>query len=447
MRALADGGVPVRVMQSPAAEWAALRQWTPSAMAAQLGPERVLREVIVSPTPRLVYYDHSKPVKEIPGLTPRLPLHMRRNVTAAVFFGTLANRTDPTYMYWVGQKAKRNLFRWMEEDLAPTAPFGLVDAGWEERPRGPDAQLPYMQTWVGKAGLTSVVHYDASHNVYVQLYGTKTFVLFPPEAASLFQICPFQHPGDGHSCLDWEQLEADAAASLAATNHISSTSTSSSSSDTVPDADLPSPRSGLTRRGARASPTAPAGWAVQAARVVHLRAGDVLYVPPYWLHHVVTTGTTEAISVSLISPSAPQALMRDVERYPLRYERGWTRAVRIRAVVALFHALLDAVGRRADAGPAQLLQARYAAWLKAPESQHAGKALSRDFSCKPPREEATAAIAAEAGRDIGALYAQVSDRGVQTLLLFNYLEAMAHWAVIDGRHIPAVLHLMAQQCP
>jgi len=390
---------PVRIVNSPAEDWPARGKWTPEYVAGKLAGRKELADVIVSRAPQIVYYDSNKPLKTLPGFPLRLPVHERRAVAVATFFATIANASDPTYMYWVGQKQRRNLFRWMEADLAPTAPF------WAGTP---DGHTPNVQTWVGKSGLTSVVHYDAAHNFYVQLYGTKTFAIFTPAEAPHFQICPFMHPGDGHSCLDWPTLEHAAA---------------------VGDRRL-----------------CPAGWANVTARVVVLNAGDVLYLPPYWLHHVVTTGAGEAMSVSLITESEPQALMRQVETYPLAFEIGWSRRKRVVAVVSLFHHLLTALGVRKTAGPAQLLAARYAGWMRSPEAANAAKALVSDFRCSAPNP-AIEAIVAQAGRDLAAVFGRLHNPGVLQLLLFNYLEAMAHWAVREPALTPVFLRLMVQQCP
>ena len=400
MEAIVAEGVPVRITNSPAAAWPALSRWTPAYLQERLAAKRDLPEVIVSPTPQIVYYDVSKPMREVQCLPVRLPQHERRSVPTPVFFATIANASDPTFMYWVGQKQRGNLYKFMQEALHPTAPFW---APWGGRTTGE----PNMQTWVGKSGITSVVHYDASHNVYVQLYGEKTFVILPPSHAALFQICPFMHPGDGHSCLDWIALEAAGAG----------------------------------------GGSAPANWGDVGAHVVRLAAGDVLYIPPYWLHHVVTTGTGEAMSVSLITQSQPQVLMQQVERFPLRFEHAWQRRMRITGVILLVQHLLDGVHRRADAGAGALLRARYASWLSSPEPELAAKLLGRDVRCTAPKEEPVTEAAREGARAIAALFAQVADRGVQQLLLFNYIEAMAYWAVRDPALVAPLLHLMAQRCP
>jgi hypothetical protein len=102
--------------------------------------------------------------------------------------------TPQQYMYWIGTRPTRNLFQWMLDECEPREPFFIAD---NPSPGAPKARAPEMQSWIGNAGIVSTLHYDASHNVYVQLHGSKTFVLFSPHFAPDLQICPFLHPGDG----------------------------------------------------------------------------------------------------------------------------------------------------------------------------------------------------------------------------------------------------------
>jgi hypothetical protein len=104
--------------------------------------------------------------------------------------------------------------------------------------------------WIG-AGVTSHTHYDVQHNFFVQVKGTKRFLLWPPEEADNLYLYPYLHPRALLSQVSF----------------------------TAPDLTA-FPRFSKTR-----------------AIVAELKAGDVLYVPPLWFH--MPTATTASISVSI----------------------------------------------------------------------------------------------------------------------------------------------------
>jgi hypothetical protein len=53
---------------------------------------------------------------------------------------------------------------------------------------------------------------------------------------------------------------------------------------------------------------------------VVVQPGDVLYVPPMWLHHVVTIQGEPAISVNAFYPSRVQSLMDRINSAPIPFE-------------------------------------------------------------------------------------------------------------------------------
>jgi len=184
---------PVRVLMSPASKFAAL-QWTGELIAERLGLDYTIPGVITSAQPTVVYYDSKRPLTSLPGFEPSkiLPQHAKRSVVLGEFLRSVENSNDDVYMYWVAKKHAGNMPLWMEKDLAGSHVFSATGG-----------VVPKMQLWFGEHGLTSSFHYDAAHNYYVQLAGTKTFAILPPRDAPALSICPFLHPGDGHSCLNW----------------------------------------------------------------------------------------------------------------------------------------------------------------------------------------------------------------------------------------------------
>jgi ribosomal protein L16 Arg81 hydroxylase len=91
---------------------------------------------------------------------------------------------------------------------------------------------------MGGKGVTAQTHYDSLHNLYVQLYGHKTFVLSPPYAVEKLYLYPSLHPSFRQSQVDFEHPDHG----LFPNFH-----------------DVP-------------------------AVVVTIKPGDTLYLPPFWFH-------------------------------------------------------------------------------------------------------------------------------------------------------------------
>ncbi len=56
---------------------------------------------------------------------------------------------------------------------------------------------------MGCRDTTSAAHFDIVDNFYVQLYGRKRFVLFPPMYHRSFYIYPRSHPNSRQSQVDF----------------------------------------------------------------------------------------------------------------------------------------------------------------------------------------------------------------------------------------------------
>jgi oxalate decarboxylase/phosphoglucose isomerase-like protein (cupin superfamily) len=113
--------------------------------------------------------------------------------------------------------------------------------------------------WIGSTGVVSSLHYDAVHNFFVQTAGVKRAVLFPPSLHRSLRMHPHTHPLSRQS-----QIR-----NLSAIEHIT---------------ELRQPIS----VGASAD-------SIEAYEVI-LQAGDVLYIPPYYMHYM--EALTPSVSVS-----------------------------------------------------------------------------------------------------------------------------------------------------
>lgn len=130
-----------------------------------------------------------------------------------------------------------------------------------------------VNLWAGGRGVTARGHYDSFHNAYFQISGRKRFVLLPPEAQDRVFLHPKAHPSYRQS-----QLEDFEAATANFTGKID----------------------------------------------VTLGPGDVLYIPPFWFHHVVAV--ERSLSVNIWCDSDEYNVMEEALILPVPLEEGWEKA-------------------------------------------------------------------------------------------------------------------------
>lgn len=128
---------------------------------------------------------------------------------------------------------------------------------------GPFVSTPehcLVSLWLGQPGVAAYVHHDAYDNVFVQLRGRKRFVIAAPEGWRLLRPYPLLHPSHGQA-----QREA-----------------------LLPET--------LTNTAAH-TPV----W------MIDLEPGDILWVPPYAWHHVVSLTPSVSVNVWSRTPWAAHA--------------------------------------------------------------------------------------------------------------------------------------------
>eukprot|EP00041_Stephanoeca_diplocostata_P005998 m.72897 g.72897 ORF g.72897 m.72897 type:complete len:811 (-) comp16115_c0_seq15:1474-3906(-) len=98
----------------------------------------------------------------------------------------------------------------------------------------------------GARGIIAEAHYDGGRNFVAMLRGAKRYVLLPPSECELLYLYPKGHPEGRHAKGDWAHLDLDTYPKL---------------------------------RNAKATE-------------VVVRAGEVLYIPSYWFHYIISTGVS-----------------------------------------------------------------------------------------------------------------------------------------------------------
>ena len=185
----------------------------------------------------------------------------------------------------------------------------------------------FLKVWLGTRGATTPMHYDTQHNVYTQLSGTKTFWLLSPYAARhgdvhLYpRIHPLSHFVRGVTELkgSFDELWSEVGR-------------------------LGWPPALCFKEGdGSGCPTCRAPhWSGRCIMRLELEAGDVLYLPPFWLHRASCASAACASANVWVSSSAMHR-MEDVEAMPLPFESEWAPPTRYAAVLAFLRALLVAV--------------------------------------------------------------------------------------------------------
>ena len=208
------------------------------------------------------------------------------------------------------------LARWPEalraEAEAAERMFGVDDA--PSASSAADWPAPSSNLWLGQRGVVAAAHYDSSHNYVLQVFGRKTWALWPPDALPALRLHPATHPSRRQTRL---QL--------------------------------------LGRGNASDAPPLPPAVRVTVA------AGEVLYVPPFWAHAVHSDTHS---SLSVLSPSWEEATLR-VKNAPLPFGRvptgdggGEARAV---AAAALLRELLGRADALRGEAPAAFVASVHAA--------------------------------------------------------------------------------------
>lgn len=117
-----------------------------------------------------------------------------------------------------------------------------------------DFNLHRQFAWVSTYGSTTHAHFDQDYNLFIQVVGRKRFILFPPCETPYLAAYPRLHPL-------WHKSQVD-----------------------------------FCNPNLSAFPE----FALAKGQVVDLEPGDLLYIPPYYWHHVQTL-STPSLSLSTLS--------------------------------------------------------------------------------------------------------------------------------------------------
>eukprot|EP00052_Salpingoeca_macrocollata_P020455 m.171858 g.171858 ORF g.171858 m.171858 type:complete len:702 (-) comp21272_c0_seq4:21-2126(-) len=225
-------------------------RWTHEYLAQKFGPSR--RRVHMSSSNHFMYYNAHK-ARQFSGYRrPTKVVQMSYSEWLKKAKETLgASNVDSEHYYF---QMDDRVDKWIAEDLnifKPKEGFFIVEPSQN---RGINCRF-------GSRGIIAECHYDGGRNFVAMLKGAKRYILMPPEECDLLYLYNRDHPEARHSAVDLSQVDWT---------------------------------------------TYPRLNRVRAAQVV-VREGEVLYIPSYWFHYIISTG----ISAQCNSRSGLAARGRD----------------------------------------------------------------------------------------------------------------------------------------
>jgi len=163
---------PVILTNTIVEKWPA-RHWTPEYISTKLNSI----DVVKSTNRFFFYFDAQRPMLNSATLK-----HTDRPYTDTMstkdFFSKIAiplekaNTSTHEYLYYTSEVPTPLI-----SDLEPWFYLKVNDSVIESK-----RKVHKLSIWIGGEGVTTQAHYDESQNFYVQLYGHKRFILFPPSA-------------------------------------------------------------------------------------------------------------------------------------------------------------------------------------------------------------------------------------------------------------------------
>lgn len=240
---------PFLLQDSPAHQWPALHQWKSPTYLQKHLPAVLHRVTTVRAGYPYIYAANSRPLAKLPTSQRAWWQHTRKDTVSFANFITRCNAS--TFYDYVQGWA--NDFETLAHDLTVS---GHGTNAWMHQNRATQWKTK-QQVWCScNAHSGSHVHHDHSHNVIVQLVGSKRFILTPPHQWNKFRDAPRISRFVSFSQRNFTAAEAAEAAQDQ----------------------------------------------IQNSMDVTLNPGDVLYIPPFWWHHVITTTSQLTIGTNLFTP-------------------------------------------------------------------------------------------------------------------------------------------------
>jgi hypothetical protein len=237
---LADKGQPTIIRGSVVSTWSALNRWSNmSVLAEDGGFDMFLKVKQGTSCSRIMDTDKTALMTKLPTVATKVGYAVV-NLTTQDFLEGVDSIKPPSCMGWF-----KPINEGLREHLVPDRYVYLTEDDWEKRKQF---------VWVSTPGCRTHTHFDQDYNFFIQLVGQKRFTFFPPKDSEYLHPYPRSHPLWHKSQMDYHRPNLDRFTD----------------------------------------------YARAEAREAVVEPGDVLYLPPYWWHHVETLSNT-SVSLSTMS--------------------------------------------------------------------------------------------------------------------------------------------------
>ena len=266
---------PFVVENSPVVEWPALNKWKHTDYITQRLPklERVRRGV----HPVFVYEDSTRMLGKEQHVESggserrqgrRQPFLIHRSTTRFKYVNMSTENflkkssgldgaiDGSTNFYYYSRRISESpsLFP-LVSDAHPRSFLQFMNRGGRDRRMTSEGQDEHF--WMGGRGVTASAHYDRDHNLFAQCVGQKRFVFWEPGVWPDMSVHPFYHPRDRQS----QTVYIDHGEELTP----------------------------MDRKGGKID--------IEPYGYVDLKPGELLYIPPFWWHRVVSSTLSMSINV------------------------------------------------------------------------------------------------------------------------------------------------------
>lgn len=245
--------------------WAPMK-WTPDYLTVHSKP---FKRVYVHHKKNFLYYDEEKPMA-----SHLLPKFFKNKELFSILKDKYINPYD--FFLHLYQQNDQNDYFYFSQQIETLGENLLKEAGSMEF-LNVTSITQTKNIWIGKSSITHI-HYDASHNTFVQIYGKKKFLLYEPKYWVDLNLFSSLHP-----CHRQSQSE--------------------------------SPILGST-----------------PPFEVDLEPGDILYLPPFWFHHVIAGEKDISISINIWSDCIEHIKQKEISYSPIPIESSWDNRRKIMVV-------------------------------------------------------------------------------------------------------------------
>eukprot|EP00040_Diaphanoeca_grandis_P031947 m.192405 g.192405 ORF g.192405 m.192405 type:complete len:472 (-) comp32465_c0_seq2:498-1913(-) len=278
------GSSPVIFSKAPSNQWEC-HKWNLSTLERTL-PAVQQKTQSVDQGAIFWYFVENQPLSTLKSVLAK-PVYIERIVSSKEFFDQVRQLSTQTLSSTSDTKQQRKFVYAsgpIRDVLHPSLVRQIGDIGEVVE----NATASEMNVWFGGSNATAALHYDTSDNIYIPLIGRKRFLLFPPSVHK-HGLHPSVHPY-------YRQM-------------------------------LPKVSENMRRN--------PSLFGGMEAVV---NPGDVLWIPPFWFHHVETV--TPAVAINIWTPSSAFSIMENAFALPLPFEPEWS-LEKMTSAVGLYLCLLS----------------------------------------------------------------------------------------------------------